>query len=99
MPYMARTLSAVIDDELVALIEADRSRLSDSAGLNLSMSQYLRYVLQNQLNSRKDKDSFEIGWAEGMKQGYARFKREMNNFAKQFMNDAMTPEDMNSDVE
>lgn len=76
---MPHVLSVQVDNRLNAAVEADRLMLSSQlGGPELTMSQYLRLVLQARLRTA---EPLPAGVGEGMRRGFARFMARMQEVA------------------
>lgn len=76
---MPHNLSVQIDNRLHDAVEADRLALSmQLGGPELTVSQYLRLVLQARLQTA---EPLPAGVGEGMRRGFARFMSRMQEVA------------------
>lgn len=81
---MPRILSVQVDDETEQLIEQDREALGMSLGLNLSVSQYFRLIIDQRLKGGAY-DPTEAGYGEGFKAGYGDFSKEFQSFIAEWL--------------
>ena len=81
---MPRILSVQVDEETELRIEQDREALGMALGLNLTISQYFRLILDQRLKGGAY-DATEAGYGEGFRAGYGDFSKEFQSFIAEWL--------------
>jgi hypothetical protein len=79
-----RIFSVQVDEETGHKVDHDREALKQATGEEVSVSQYLRLLIDQRLHGGAH-DPFEAGWGEGFRVGTGEFKRAFETFLQQYI--------------